>query len=204
MYHIINTNNSNRVIAKAFTVTLWQSNKMKIRISDQFLWDMVYPFLSAADNITDFLLSNRYRQMSILLGEENPVFRKYRNNKTKQQFDQLVYYLKKNNYIKVKNLEGKKAIMITKKGLSKVLKASFKLEDQKKREDGKWVMIVFDIPQARRKARNLLRSVLLNLGYKMFQQSVWVTPYNVSEKTEKLLQRYSLDKYIKIFLIEQL
>ena len=65
-------------------------------------------------------------------------------------------------------------------------------------------MVIFDIPQTHKKARNLLRSVLKNLGYKMFQQSVWVTPYDVSEKTETLLQHYSLDKYVKIFLTEDL
>jgi len=177
---------------------------MKIRITDQFLWDIIYPFLSEVDDITHFLLSNTYRRTRILFGNENPVFRKYRKNKTERQFSQLIYYLKKNNYIKIKNLENKKAIILTKKGISKVLKASFSIEDKKKRGDGKWMMIIFDIPQAHRKARNLLRSVLKNLGYKMFQQSVWVTPYDVSEKTEKLLQAYSLDKYVKVSLIEEL
>lgn len=38
----------------------------------------------------------------------------------------------------------------------------------------------------------------------MFQQSVWITSYDVSEKTEKLMQLYSLDKYVKIFLIEKI
>ena len=71
-------------------------------------------------------------------------------------------------------------------------------------KDGKWIMIIFDIPQEYRKARNLLRSILQNLGYKMFQQSVWVTPYDVSEKTEMLLQKYLLDQYVKIFIIEEL
>ncbi|MBI3631407.1 MAG: CRISPR-associated endonuclease Cas2 [Candidatus Staskawiczbacteria bacterium] len=65
-------------------------------------------------------------------------------------------------------------------------------------------MIAFDIPQKHRKARELLRSILENLGYKMFQQSVWVTSYDVSEKTERLLQAYSLDNYVKIFLVEKL
>jgi len=47
-----------------------------------------------------------------------------------------------------------------------------------------------------------MRSILQNLGYKMFQKSVWITPYDVSEKTEKLLQLHYLDNYVKIFLIE--
>ena len=65
-------------------------------------------------------------------------------------------------------------------------------------------MLIFDMPARNRKARNLLRSILQNLGYKMFQQSVWITPYDVSEKTESYLQMYSLDRYVKIFLIEEI
>lgn len=64
-------------------------------------------------------------------------------------------------------------------------------------------MIAFDIPQNHKKARDLMRSVLMNLGYKIFQQSVWITPYNVLKKTEEALQMHSLDQYIKIFLIEE-
>ena len=65
-------------------------------------------------------------------------------------------------------------------------------------------MLIFDMPSKNRKKRDLMRSILINLGYKMFQQSVWITPYDVSEKTEKLLQLYSLDNYVKILLIEEI
>ena len=103
----------------------------------------------------------------------------------------------------VKELEGKKAVIFTKNGIEKTLKASFKLEGRTKRKDGKWIMLIFDMPAKHKKSRDLLRSILQNLGYKLFQYSVWITPYDVSDKTEKLLQYYSMEKYIKIFLIEE-
>ncbi|OGZ67688.1 MAG: CRISPR-associated endonuclease Cas2 [Candidatus Staskawiczbacteria bacterium RIFCSPHIGHO2_02_FULL_34_9] len=180
---------------------------MKIPITDQFLLDVVYKFVDKTDDVVDFLLSNKYRQINIIFGKNNPEIEKYKKNKKYHQFNQLIYNLKKNNYIKVKNLENKKAIIITKAGIDKALKASFKIEGRNKknkRKDNKWIMIIFDIPQKHRKARDLLRSILNNLGYKMFQQSVWITPYDVSDKTEKLLQAYSLDGYVKIFIVEKL
>ena len=97
-----------------------------------------------------------------------------------------------------------RGVVLTKEGLGKILKASFKIEKKNKRKDGKWVMLIFDIPQKYKKSRELLRGVLHNLGYKLLQQSVWVTPYDVSEKTEKLLQFYSLDNFVKLFLIEEM
>lgn len=111
----------------------------------------------------------------------------------------MIYHLKRNNYIQSKNLQGKKAIILTKKEISKAMKTSFKIMDKKKRKDGKWITVIFDIPKSHEKSRALLRSILQNLGYKMFQHSVWITPFNVSEKTENLLQHYSLNGCVKYF-----
>lgn len=175
---------------------------MKSPVSDQFLWDM-YTALDKTGDVLRFI-TKRPTMANIWFGIKNPVFDKYRKDRNKKTFNNLVYYAKRKNYIRVKNLEGKKAIMFTKEGLNKVLKASFTIEGKTKRKDGKWIMLMFDIPEKWRKSRNLLRSILHNLGYKLFQQSVWVTPYDVSEKTEKLLQMYNLDRFVKIFLIEEI
>ncbi|MBI1866388.1 MAG: CRISPR-associated endonuclease Cas2 [Candidatus Staskawiczbacteria bacterium] len=98
-------------------------------------------------------------------------------------------------------------MILTKKGVHKALKASFKIENaskKKKRKDGKWIMVIFDIPKKNEKKRGILRSVLQDLGYKMFQKSVWISPYDVFERTEKLLQFYSLDAFVRILLVEEI
>lgn len=173
----------------------------KLSITDEFLWD-IYNILEKAGDVLDFVLNpNAIRHMSHI---KNPIFEKYRHNGNKAKFKSLVHYAKISGYITVKNLEGNKAIMLTKEGLNKALKASFIMEGKNKRKDSKWVMLIFDVPEKYRKSRDLLRSILYGLEYKMFQQSVWVTPYDVSDKTEKLLQMYDLDKFVKLFLIEEI
>ncbi len=178
---------------------------MKVPVTDQFLWDL-YGLLEGVEDVAGFLLNPRAAKWGRLWAEQNPVFEKYRKEKGHRRFNDMIYHLKKNNYIKVKKLEGKEAAVLTQKGRDKAAKVFLKMDHgkAKKRSDGKWIMIIFDIPQRHNKARNLLRSVLVNLGYKLFQHSVWVTQYDVSEKTEELLQRYSLDEYVHIFLIEKL
>src|SRR6185295_10646859 len=106
--------------------------------------------------------------------------------------------------MRVENLQGKPSLMLTKEGISKALKASFEIEGKVKRKDGKWIMIIFDVPEKRRLDRNLLRRVIHNLGYKQFQQSVWVCPFDVVDKTEKLLALHALDQYVRTFLIEEI
>ncbi len=171
-------------------------------VTDEFLWDM-YKFLEKAGDVFNFA-TKLPAMANYLPGPKNPIFRKYQKDRNKRKFTNLVYYLKRKGYIRIKNLKNKQAIMLTKEGMGKALKASFKIEGKVKRKDGRWIMLIFDMPEKYRKSRDLLRGVLHNLGYKMFQQSVWITPYDVSEKTEKLMQFYSLDGYVKIFLIENL
>lgn len=174
-----------------------------MNITDKFLWDM-YNFLETAGDIFGPILRPYPTMRNSLPGIKNPVLKKYQKKRGRKDFGKLIYQLKTNGYIKVENLKSKQAILLTKEGIGKALKASFKIEGKKRRRDGKWIMLIFDIPQKNKKARALLRSVLLNSGYKMFQQSVWVSPYDISEKTEKLLQMYSLDSFVKIFLIEKI
>ncbi len=175
----------------------------KMFITDKFLQD-IYVFISGAESVGDFIFSNRYKKTNILLNNENPIVKKYQKEVGIRKFSKLINYLKRNNYIKAEGLKGRKAVLLTKKGVSKALKASFKLEGQGKRKDGKWIMLIFDIPEKYKKSRNLLTSALKNLGYKIFQQSVWISPCDIYDKTRAAMQFYSLEKFVKIFLIEEI
>ncbi|MEK7658261.1 MAG: hypothetical protein AAB352_00135 [Patescibacteria group bacterium] len=175
---------------------------MKLPLTEQFLWDIYHIMREAGDT-----LDSMYKPITFanyLPGPKNPVFEKYRKNKGEREFSKFISYLKRKNYIKVENLKEKKTIILTKEGIGKALKASFIMEGIKKRKDGKWIMLTFDMPAKNKRARDLMRSILHDLGYKIFQHSVWITPYDVYKKTEELLQFYSLDKYVKIFLIEKI
>ncbi len=177
----------------------------KLPITDQFLWDILNT-LSSVEDAGRFIFHPARSMGDVGMGVDDPIYQKYRKILKPREFSKLIYWLKRNNYIKVKNLEGKKAVMLTGGGMDKAIKAACKAEvgKYKRRKDGKWIMIIFDIPKRDERKRNLLRSVLQNFGYKILQKSVWVTPHDMYEKTENMLQYYSLDKYVKIFLIEEL
>ena len=174
---------------------------MKLPITEEFLLD-VY---SCAEKLDETLTIFSYRKMKeYCYPSFSELKNQYKRKQTKQQFSQLIYRLKKNGYIKIKNLEQNEGIVLTKKGAEKVLRVKLKTENNKKRSDGKWQMIIFDIPEEKRCLRNLLREKLLLLKYKMLQRSIWICPYEVSKETEFILRKYSLDPYIKLFLIEEI
>lgn len=65
---------------------------------------------------------------------------------------------------------------LTDSGKDKVLWMKMMLEDEL--WDGKWRVVVWDIPEKRRAARDLLRYKLKWLGFKQLQKSVWITKKN--------------------------
>ena len=50
-----------------------------------------------------------------------------------------------------------------------------------RRWDGKWRVLIFDIPEYRRKTRDDLRRSLHHIGFVPLQQSVWVYPYDCED-----------------------
>lgn len=49
------------------------------------------------------------------------------------------------------------------------------------RWDGKWRLIMFDVPEKRKKIRDTLRLLLRNAGFVHFQDSAWIQPYPCDE-----------------------
>lgn len=127
----------------------------------------------------------------------------YNKKKRKWAFANFVWHLKKNGYIKAKGLEPREGIILTQKGMERVLKTALKKVKKKKRRDGNWLMLIFDIPEKKRKLRDLLRENLQILGFKLLQKSIWVCPYDILEQVQGIIQKYNLEKYVKIFLIKE-
>ena len=173
---------------------------MKLPLTDKFLWNL-YKFIENIDRAYDLVAPRTMKD--VIYPEFFKFKREWGRKEDRRKFAQLIYYLKKKGYIKIKNLENKKAIILTRKGLGKMWKIKYKISERKKRKDGKLQMIIFDIPEKKRAFRDILREYLYLLGYKMLQRSVWVSPYDVLEETREILRKYNLDPYVKLFLIEK-
>jgi DNA-binding transcriptional regulator PaaX len=174
---------------------------MKLPITDKFLLDL-FNFFQGADRAFD-LFAPRTMKEALL-----PDLLKFRRERGRQferkRFNSLIYYLKRKGYITITNLQEKKGVMFTQRGAQKTLKIKLKDLSKKKRPDGKWEMIIFDIPEKKRGLRDMLRQFLVLLGYEQLQESVWVSPYDVFKETSNFLREYSLDLYVKLFLIEEI
>jgi len=60
------------------------------------------------------------------------------------------------------------------------------------RWDKKWRVLIFDIPESRKKVREQVRHTLRELGFRRLQDSVWVYPYECEEVLELLRTKYGI------------
>ena len=70
--------------------------------------------------------------------------------------------------------------------------------------DGKWRVILFDIPQELYNARNLFRNKLKTLGFATLQKSVYVFPYSCEEELGNLCRNYNIADYVDLILADSL
>lgn len=124
--------------------------------------------------------------------------------KDRNRFAKFINDLRRRGYLKIKIEKDSRAVILTSKGFEKTLKIDIQGFTKKKRRDGKWQMIIWDIPENYRKTRNRFRTALKLLGYQQLQESVWVCPYDVLKETEKLIRFYSIESYIRLFLISEI
>lgn len=79
--------------------------------------------------------------------------------------------------LKKTSKEGDSFVEITEKG-DRYLKNLYKIPI-KQEWDGKWRIVVYDVPEGNRKSRNVFRRKLQEIGFRLLQTSVWIFPYRV-------------------------
>lgn len=62
--------------------------------------------------------------------------------------------------------------------------------------DGKWRIIVFDIPEKQRRVRKAFQDKLRALGFYQLQKSVWVHPHHCHDEIDFLVKFLSADRNI--------
>lgn len=78
---------------------------------------------------------------------------------------------------------GKKYLRITPVGRKALAfeQAKIDLKSQKKKWDGRWRMVAFDIPERRKAVRFRLCAIMREIGFARLQNSVWVYPYDCED-----------------------
>lgn len=173
---------------------------MKLPITEKFLWDLYNLF----EEIDDFGPSLPSSIHDAIYPDLKRLRQNYDKKRNRWQFAKLIDYLKRKGYLRIKELENKKAIILTPKGIEKLEKINLKLKAGKRRKDKKWQMVIFDIPEKQRLIRNQFRWGLQSLSYQKFQKSIWVCPYDVLKETQNLIKKLSIEQCARLLLVEEM
>lgn len=130
-------------------------------------------------------------------------FKKYPNKKVYDAF----YKLKKQGFVVFYKKNNQIYISLTEKGKKKA--GWMQIDDLKikkpKKWDGLWRILLFDIAEKRKMYREALRGKLIQLGFKLFQKSVWIIPYECVDEIKLLKSFFGLsDKDVKLLVVKNI
>ena len=148
----------------------------------------------------------------LTVGVAPNIFQIFGKNKSGKKYSKLQYknsfqYLKRNGHISVsKNRDDKIEIKLTDKGHSQIKKFRLeKLEIPKpKNWDGKWHVLIFDVPNTNTSARRALQEKVKELGLRQLQKSVWIYPYKFEDEIVFIANLFGIDKYVEILTVEKI
>jgi len=127
----------------------------------------------------------------------------WKRGKSKKEIYDTIYSLKQQGLIKERLKNGKKFIALTSKGQLELLLRKAIMEKPLK-WDGRWRIIIFDIPEGSRDKRDALRFLLKKNSYIKLQASVFIAPYPLNREAVDYLKQSRLIGYIRIIRADEI
>ena len=72
-------------------------------------------------------------------------------------------------------------------------------EVKRRKWDGKWRLLVYNIPESMRDLRDNLRCKLQGLGYANMSASFWISPYDLHAELHRYMEERSILDYVETF-----
>jgi len=95
---------------------------------------------------------------------------------------------------------------LTKEG-EKTLR-TWEIEDYKlnqpKHWDKKWRVVIFDIPEKKKKIRDQVRNLFVSAGFERLQDSVWVYPYDCEDIIGLLKTDFGIGKDVLYLIVDEI
>lgn len=114
--------------------------------------------------------------------------------------------LKAKGLITFEKRDGKRYARITETGEQMLEMESLRERSmmKPKRWDGRWRVVIFDIPERRRSVRNGLRLFMKRYGFVRLQDSVWIYPYDCEDLIALAKANFKIGFDVMYMIVEQL
>lgn len=149
-----------------------------------------------------------YKPLHLSLKYEPTYFVEHGRRRAKKgqaQFRKHIDYLQRKHYIELKREGDERLVRLTSKAKYEILRLQFALHmySQRRRPwDRKWRLVIFDVPEIKKNYRDFLRKLMRNNGFRMWQLSVWVSPYNPEPHLSNLLKYLGIHQHYELVEVD--
>lgn len=110
----------------------------------------------------------------------------------KSELAQALKRLKENDFIKQDMVEDEVILKLTETGRDLIG------ADGEKEWDGKWRIVIFDVPEQKRLIRNMFRRNLKKWGFKSLQKSVWISKRNIYDRLVNCINDLGMSEWVVV------
>jgi len=132
--------------------------------------------------------------------------KKYQINRA--QVVRTLKNLEKKEIVDLEVKEDKVFVHIKNKNHPKIIEYSITslldFKKKKRRWDGKWFLVFFDVPETQRNKRDYLRNFLKKIGFYQYQKSVYLFPYECEHEITLIKKIVEGAKYMKYIIAEKI
>lgn len=135
----------------------------------------------------------------------HPYYRQFCAHAQRRSFHRALRRLERKHLVGTRAKGGREEWYLTDGGeeLARRVRLRFAFA-REKRWDGKWRLVIFDIPERIRGRRDFLRKELNGLGFHQLQKSVWVTPYPLLNEFSLLISELALGKHFRVITADHI
>lgn len=127
-------------------------------------------------------------------------------NTEKEKIKRDFYRLRIQKIISFKKIGDKHKIILTEKGKKIYLRFNYEKMTLPKKQiwDMKWRMILFDIPEKHKVARDSFRDKMKELGCVKFNNSVWLYPFSCGKEVDFIANYWNIGKYVHFAIVSKI
>lgn len=107
--------------------------------------------------------------------------------------------------LKVRHDNGKSYYSLTDEGLDLMAEGGRRISKRHSSKwNGYWSVVVYFIPEEKRKARDTLRQEMKWMGYGPLSTATWISPNDLTKEVETLAKKLKIREYMEIFKAQHL
>lgn len=121
---------------------------------------------------------------------------------TPKEIQPYIRYMKEKGWIAFSEFRGEFYFVVTSRGKKHWKKQQIPAELPKTPlKDARWLVVMFDIPNKHKTARDKFRKQLLSWGFAKVMESTFVTPYDWATAVENVRMLFGIAPYVRLFRV---